>query len=456
MEGLIKKVDFKAGFTLIEVMIDILVVAVVSAAVLAAYSASFKSIELARAKITSVALANERMEELRNLPYDDLATESGAIYPPGDIVDNEELVRHGIKFNVHIVISYIDDSYDGNVDGTIAGKPQDLYPYDYKKAEVTISKVGMNGHLSRLTSNFSAKAAETPGNSGIIKLCVVDASDQPLSGANIEINNPNVSPPVAIQAVTGIDGCVMIPNLPPDEHNNYNLKARKDGYSIDATYPRTAQNPNALFPDVNVLAQQVTVQTLKIDKLSRMIINVKDTQGQPVINQQVHIESVKEIYFNPSTPKFVTDVNTDSSGSVELTDMEFGEYNITIPGSSTVSTSPYQPVGLSADSTLAVNLVITSSGSHPIISSAEPITGITNQPLSIALIGDNFVSGTSAKLINSLTSAEINGTVSINNKFNIDIDLDLTGADLGFWDIEISNSGGTVRQLNGLEIVNGT
>jgi len=119
MEGTIQRANIKAGFTLIEVMIDILVVAMVSAAVLAAYSASFKSMELARAKITSVALANEKMEELRNLPYDSLATETGAIYPPGDVLDNEELVRHGIRFNVHIVINYIDDSYDGNVDGTI-------------------------------------------------------------------------------------------------------------------------------------------------------------------------------------------------------------------------------------------------------------------------------------------------------------------------------------------------
>lgn len=437
-------------------MIDIIIVALVSAAVLSAYSASFKSMELARAKITSVALANEKMEELRNLPYDSLATESGTIYPAGDISDDMEVVRHGIKFNVHTVISYVDDIYDGNVEGSVSGKPQDLYPYDYKKAEITVSKIGSNGYLSRLTSNFSSKAAETPSNSGIIKLCVVDSADQPLPGANIEINNPDVNPPVNISSVTGSDGCIMVPNLPPDEHNNYSLRAYKDGYSIDATYPRTAQNPNALFPDVNVLAQQVTIQTLKIDKLSKLLINLTNIDSSPIANQSVHIESLKEIYFNPSTPKYTRDVLTDTAGHIELSDMEFGDYRITVDGYSIVTTSPYQPVGLGADTELAVSIVATHSSSQVLISSVDPRSAITGQILNMTVAGDNFISGTALKIVNQSTGVEVVGAVSITDKFNLEADLDLSGAASGLWDIVISNGESSARQINGLEIIDGT
>lgn len=422
-------------------------------AVLSAYVASFKSLELAKAKITAVALANEKMEELRNMPYDDLATQNGVIYPPGNLLDNEEINRQGTIYNVKIAISYFDDPFDGNVAGTIPGKPQDLYPYDYKKAEVTVSKVGRNGFLARLTSNISAKAAETPSNSGIIMLCVVDSTGAPVSGATITIYNDEASPIVNISATTGEDGCIMVPNLPPNSHNHYHLTATKDGYSTDMTYPRTAQNPNALQPDIDVLIQQISTQTLSIDQLSTLNIDVVDTGGLPIANTAVHIEGKKEMYFNPSTPKYSADLVTDASGHIGLTNMEFDNYSVTVSGQTILMTSPYQPIDLKPGVTLNARIVV-GDPSFPIISSCEPLTGKTGDTSASLLIKGLNLQGATIKLINQ-SGAEIIGTniVSSGGK-TLDADFNLSGAVVGFWDIYIENGGNGTRQLNGIEIIN--
>jgi len=436
-------------------MIDITVIALVATGVLSAYSASFKAMELAKAKTAAVALANEKMEEIHNMPYDSLTTEHGLIYPPGTLKDNEEFVRRGVKFNVNIVISYIDDEYDGNLDGTIIGKPKDLYPYDYKKVEVKVSKVGRSGYLSQLTTNIAAKAAETPSNTGIIKLCVVDSTGAPISGATLTVQNSEVEPAVDISGVSGLDGCIMIPNLPPNSQNTYHLTATKDGYSTDMTYPRTSQNPNEEFQDVDVLVQDVTNKTLVIDKLSTMEINFVDSAGSPLPNVNFHIEDSIETYFNPTTYKYSEDLTTDANGYLRLSDMSFGDYKITAGSGIIAATSPYQPIGLKADTSLKVQVVMANSPTQPIILSANPLSGKTEDVLYVTIIGNNFDSLIGVKLVNQ-SGAEIIGTnVTVNGDDIIEVVFDTHGAAIGLWDIVVTNPGGeSTKQLSGIEIKN--
>ena len=302
--------------------------------------------ELAKAKTASVALANEKIEQIHNMPYDSLATEHGFIYPPGTILMTKSLYgAESVSMSTRDF--YIDDPFDGNATGTIIGKPQDLYPYDYKKVEVTVSKVGRNGYLSKLTTNVAAKAAETPSNTGIIKLCVIDSTGSPVSGATLTIENSELDPPVEkMSGVTGIDGCIMVPSLPPDSQNNYHLTATKDGFSTDLTYPRTAQNPNELYQDIDIIIQQVTEKTLIIDRLSTMEITFVDSSGKVLPNTSFHVRDSKEIYFNPSTYKYSQDLTTDANGHISLTDMGFGDYVISVPSGAIAAVSPYQPIDL--------------------------------------------------------------------------------------------------------------
>ncbi len=458
----------KAGFTLIEVIIDIAIIGLVTVAVFSSYTAANKMVELAKSKIAAVALANEKMEEIRNMPYDNLATEHGPIVPSGNILDDQVVDRKGIQFNVHIVISYVDDPYDGCADihqdgvpdsiclqNMPAGKPVDLYPYDYKKAEITVSKIGLNGYQARLTSNIAAKAAETPSNSGIIKLCVIDAVGNPIPEANVTITNPDVSPPVNISATTGLDGCIMVPNLPPNGQNQYHLTASKTGYSFDSTTPRTPQNPNEepYNPDVDVQVQKVTSQTLIIDLFSTLKINFTDENNNPLPNLPFHLEGSKKIYFNPTTYKYSQDLTADANGYIELPNMEFDNYTITIPGRNIIATIPYQPVDLQPNSILSVKVISTTSATIPRLFNCEPNTGKTGETTNATITGDNFIDGLSVKLVSS-SGVEINGqNVVVSQGKTIEADFNLTGASTGLWDILITNPNGeSVRQTGGFEV----
>lgn len=445
--------NFCSGFTLVEILVDISIFALVALAVLSAYMASFRTLDLSKAKIAAVALANERMEGLRNMPYDSLATEHGLIYPPGNLLDNETIIRQGITFNVKISISYVDDPFDGNAAGTIAGKPKDLYSYDYKKAEVTVSKEGMSGHLARLTSNVAAKAAETPSNSGIVRICVVDSASLPVSGATITIYNDQVSPKVDIIATTGEDGCIMVPNLPPDSHNSYHLTATKDGFSTDMTYPRTSQNPNALQPDIDVLVQQISSQTLSIDQLGVLNIDIVDVDGQPIANQLVYIEGTKQKWFNPVTYKYSSNQTTDASGHIALPDMEFDNYKVTISGRTILSTSPYQPIDLKPGTTINAKIIV-GDASYPRIISCEPMIGKTGDTSASLMIKGANMQNSTVKLIN-VSGAEIIGTnLQYIGSTTLDVDFNLAGAAIGAWDIYLESGGKSVRQFNGFTITN--
>jgi len=451
---LISNIKNLKGFTLVEIVVDIAIIGLVAAAVLTAYSASFRTMELAKAKIAAVALANERMEEYRNMPYDKLATQNGPIYPPGDILDNQEFQRKGVRYNVHTIISYVDDPFDGNAEGTISGKPKDLYPYDYKKIDITVSKIGRSGYLSRITSNMAAKAAETPSNSGIIKICVIDSASIPVPDAVITITNPNVNPPVNISATVGSDGCIMVPNLPPTTHNSYHITATIDGFSTDMTYPRTPQNPNALQPDVDVSIQEVTPQTLVIDRLSTLVLDFVDENGAPIPNLGFHLQGAKRMWFNPDTFKYSADLTTDANGHLELQKMEFDDYTVSIPGRYIVSSIPYQPIGLKANTTLTAKIIATTNPSLPRIAACDPITGKVGETVSPVITGENFQTGATVKLISGAT--EIVGTGVVISKGNtIEVDFNLAGATAGFYDILITNPDGNfVRQEKGMEIKN--
>ncbi len=434
-----------------------MIVSMVAVAIVSGYAAAFKSINLAKAKMVAVTLSNERMEMIRNMPYDDLSTQHGSIYPQGNILDDESVNRNGTAFNVHTVISYVDDPFDGNAAGNIAGKPQDLYPYDYKKVEITVGKKGRNSQLAKLVTNVSAKAAETPSDTGILNFCVIDNLGNPVSGADVRVENLVLVPQIDISMTTGDDGCLLIPKLPPDQHNNYHIVVTKNGYSTSQTYPRTSQNPNALEPDVDIIVQQVTGVTLVIDKLSVMEITFRDQSGSPVPNIGFTLEGSKMIYNNPDTFKYSQIFTTDAQGYIRIPNLEFDDYKIkNVSEMNLISTSPAQPIRLTPEVNLVVLATLSSSGSNPVIYNSLPSNGTVGDNISITVDGNNFDNGANIKIVNSSTGAEIIGTnIEVSQHNQIVADFNLVGTEAGLYHIVVTNINGEfVSQANGFNIIN--
>ena len=460
-EGLIKfsvkALKKRRGFTLIEVLIDFMIISMVAVAIVSGYTAAFKSINLAKAKMVAVTLSNERMEMIRNMPYDDLATERGSIYPVGDILDDETVSRNGITFNVHTVISYVDDPFDGNSAGSIAGKPKDLYPYDYKKVEIVVGKSGRNSQLAKFVTNISAKAAETPSDTGILNFCVIDNMGNPVSSADVLVTNSVLVPEINISMVTADDGCLLIPKLPPDQHNNYHIVVSKNGYSSSQTYPRTSQNPNALQPDVDIIVQQVTGVTLVIDRLSTMEIRFTNQSGAPVAGVTFLLEGSKMTYNNPDTFKYSQTLTADDQGYVKISNLEFDEYKIkNVSKMNLISTSPMQAIKLLPSVDLAVTAMLSDSNTTPSIYNILPESGIVGDAISITVSGKNFDTGAGIKLVNQSSGVEISGTnVEVTQRSKLVADFTLVGASAGIYDVRIINANGeSVSQISGFSIIN--
>jgi type II secretory pathway pseudopilin PulG len=436
-------VSEESGFTLIEAVIAMVVLVIALTSVTDLFLQDIKILSLVKDRSVGLAVANQQMEYIRDLPYNSVATQNGTIYPPGNIPDNQTQTVGGLTFRINTDIEYVDDPYDGNAAGTIPGKPVDLYPYDYKKAQVNVYMNNTNMEVATLTSNVAAKAAETASSTGILSIKVLNASGQPVQNATVTITNPNESPAVNITTTTDNNGLVTVPKLPPDSNHDYHITATQTGYSTDQTYAQ-GTGQTAVNPNPNVLVQQITSVTMAIDQLSTLNATVVDTSGNPINGLAVGVTGSKETYSKPLTYKYSSIQTTNAQGGFTIQNLEWDSYKFTVPsGYYVVSASPYQPTALSPGASLNVNLVVSNSSSYPTISAISPLGDATNDnPVALTVTGTNLSgSSLSLKLAGQPT---INATGVTSSGSTVNATLNLTGAAVGAWDVVVTNGAGKV------------
>jgi competence protein ComGC len=445
----------QGGFTLIETVLGLTVMVIMITAISQLFVDNLRVLTLAKARNIGVALANEQVEYLRDLPYDSIKTQLGAIYPPGLIPDTQVAVRGGYTFTMMTEVIYVDDPYDGNSSGTIAGKPKDLNPADYKRAEVSIYLKSSGQLVAQLTTDIAAKVAETASNTGVISVKVIDASGNPITNANVHIFNANPSPNVDIQTTTDNQGLVVIPNLPLDSTNAYQITASLAGYSTDQTIADPPGAQTAVELNLNVLLQQVTTVTMAIDRTSTLNVHVVNTSGTAMPSLPVTISGAKQIKLSPTVLKYSAVSSTDSSGNIALPGMEWDSYSYSLQaGYYLVSVQPYAPSILSPNTSQTVNLVVSTSSSAPTISAATPISGATGTtPVSIKLTGTNL-NGSASVSLKHAGQPDITGTSVTSSSGNtvLNFNVDLTAATTGAWDIVVTTSGGGVTQTGGFSV----
>jgi prepilin-type N-terminal cleavage/methylation domain-containing protein len=439
------------GFTLIETIIGLVVMTILVIAVTNLFVSNLKSVTLGKARAMGQALASQQIEELRDLPYQSVATASGAIYPPGNLPDTQTVVRGGYTFTVKTEINYVDDAYDNLA-------PTDLNPADYKKAQVSVYLKSSGQLVSQLSTDIAGKAAETASNTGILRIKVIDANGQPIANANVTIVNTNPNPDVNITTNTDSLGLVLIPNLPLDSSNRYLVTASLSGYSTDGTQADPAGSPVAVQLNPNVLVQQITSLTLAIDRVASMNVHVVDTSGAALASKAIRIRGAKALETTSGVAskwKYDVTSTTDASGDIALSSIEWDSYSFTPPsGYYLVSAQPYAPVAVSPNGSQSVILVLSTSSTYPTISSTTPITGqtgTTNQGFTI--VGTNMSSSSVVKLQKSgqadITATGIawnNTTKKLTGTFN------LAGAATGAWDLAVTNSGNTATQTGGFSV----
>jgi len=320
----ISKPKFTTGFTLVEALVGTAIFAILAMGVYQTFVTTMNVIRVSRLKITATALANEQFEIMRNLPYTDIGIVGGL--PLGKIPANQNLIRDGKEFSVHTTIRNIDDPFDG----TIGGTPNDTSPADYKLAELEITcDTCTNFPPLTLTTYIGPKALESASTNGAIFVKVFDASGQPISEANVHIENNLFSPSFLIDDTTKNDGVLQIIDAPPGAQA-YEISVTKDGYTSEQTYTiGDPDNPNPIKPHATVLVQQLTQISFSIDKISTLNVESVDKVCSNIPNIDFSLTGTKTIGTEPDILKYDEDHNTDIAGLKTISDLEWDSYNLT-------------------------------------------------------------------------------------------------------------------------------
>ncbi len=445
------------GSTFIEIIISLSLMSILILSVLAVLVFNMQIISSGKSRAIAMGLANEKLENLRNLPYDNLATVNGPIYPAGNIVDDEDVTVNGIKMVVHTDIDYVDDQFDGNFDGTVNGKPQDFYPYDYKKITVTVRLKSDNRKLADISTNVAGKVAETATNTGIILVKVIDANGNPVNDATVQLTNNNPNPAVNITTSTDSQGQVLIPKMPPDSSQGYHLVVSKAGYSSDQTYPANGATPVPTQPDFNVQAQQVITQTMAIDQLANVLtIKAIDVNGNPISGVNLNVHGQKTINSSPTVYKFTSTKTTNSNGEISFTALEWDSYDVEASNYTIVACAPYKPFTLNPAASLSVTLTLDSSPTtRPIIKTVTPNSASSgNSAVQVDIGGDNLNSSTTFLMRRAGHADIVASGITMPDGNTVSGTLDLTGAEAGYWDVVVSKGGQSTVQSGGFNVTN--
>lgn len=219
----------------------------------------------ARVRLSALAMAVDRTEYIRSLPYDSVGTIAGIV--SGPIPQTSTTSLNGYILYERVLIEYVDDDADG------LGYTLDTngIPEDYKRVKVEYSW-NVTGATSTifLITNVVPRSIETTTGGGAIRVNVIDAFAAPLPGASVRLLNTSGTSTIDTTRVTDATGVALFSGAPAG--SNYQIFVTKTGYSTDQTYLATTSNPNPNPPPISVLEADVSTMNFQIDRLSDLTI----------------------------------------------------------------------------------------------------------------------------------------------------------------------------------------
>jgi prepilin-type N-terminal cleavage/methylation domain-containing protein len=311
----------KKGFTLVEILVGAFVFLIIAAGVYQGYVTVLRLLGLSEAKTAATLLANERVELVRNLAYQDVGTVGGL---PNGVLPQVSLVsRDGFLFTVTTTVRSIDDPFDG----TIGGTPNDLSPADYKLVQIEIGcSACRNFTPLSVTTTQAPKNLETSSGNGALFVQVIDGNGQPISGVTVRVQNASSTPPIDVTDLTNQNGILPLVDVPPGIHT-YKVTVSKNGYSSSTTYPPGgAGNPNPVKPNATVAAGQVTQLSFAIDFVGTINWRSVSPSCQVRANIPFTLHGTKLLGTNPDTLAYNQNLTTGAPGTLVTTNLEWDTY----------------------------------------------------------------------------------------------------------------------------------
>ncbi|MBP6924109.1 MAG: carboxypeptidase regulatory-like domain-containing protein [Candidatus Pacebacteria bacterium] len=257
------------GFTLVEVLVSIAISVLVFGGLLSSFEYTLKLIAHSRAKTSATSIANDRLEYIRSLSYDDVGTVSGI--PAGLIPQNSTSSFNGFLFDERVLIEYVDDPADGMLTATTTDS--NGIPADYKRVKIEISWTLREETKSMtLVSNIVPRSIETTDGGGTIRINVIDENAAPLPGIDVTIINNTTTSTINITKATDVSGSALFSGAPVA--SNYEVIVGEAGYSFDQTHEATTTNPNPVTAPFSVLEADISTLTFQVDRVSDIDVTV--------------------------------------------------------------------------------------------------------------------------------------------------------------------------------------
>lgn len=302
-----KRKNKNYGFTLVEALVFLFIFSVIVMTFYSVFTSGMGYIIESKNRINALALANEKMEIVRNLKYEDIGIVSGI--PSGTIVESEDMVSSGKTFHIKTIAQYVDDSFDGLF-------PADPVPNDYKRVKVTVSWEGFKG-ITRsvyLVSGFTPPGLEVNSGDGILAISVADGAGIGISQARIHIVNNDVSPRVDITQNTDNNGILMLPGAKQSQQG-YEITVSKNDYETVSTVDPNSVDYLPHDPNASVVIGLLNPADITTDKLSDLKIQSVDYLGNAVPGLNFHIKGGREIGTDSSVIPTEIIYNLDSNAS---------------------------------------------------------------------------------------------------------------------------------------------
>ncbi|MCX6791042.1 MAG: prepilin-type N-terminal cleavage/methylation domain-containing protein [Candidatus Gribaldobacteria bacterium] len=256
------------GFTLVEIVVGMALVILVFLGIYGALVAVLRTVGQTTAEAIAITLANQKMEEVRNLAYNQVGTSGGI--PSGSIAQQENVERNKISFNIRTTIIYIDDPFDGVA-------PVDTLPIDYKRVKIQVSWPSWMGGEFLLISDVAPKGIENTQGGGTLKIKVFDASGNGVSQADVHLVNLRVTPNIDATYKTDNTGGLVLAGAPTSTEG-YQITVSKGGFSQERTYG-SLEMANPVKPHSSVFEAQVTEISFAIDKVAFFSVATHAREG---------------------------------------------------------------------------------------------------------------------------------------------------------------------------------
>lgn len=389
MQYLKWKQSRRNGFTLIEALVFLFLFALITTVFFQTFAYGTALIQQSKFRLGATSLANQKMEIIRSLDYDNIGTLSGI--PAGDIQEDETIQVNNSVYKVHTFIQYADDAYDGK----LGNSPNDIVPNDYKRARVEVSWGDESeSEKVQLFSTFAPPGIEQPAGGGILSINILDSTGSGLPGATVHITNNSVSPVVDVTTTTDATGNLFFVGAPASPQG-YNVTFSKGGHFGSATYapfPTTAFIP--IDVHASVVNSVVNQATFVMDRSVTLELRTRDPFDTEIPDIDYRIDGGRQIGTQSGTGVAVYDfganASTDGDGEREYTNRSYGSYTWSLDSSET----GYTFIRLEPESTTAANHIAMTPG--------------TNQTIKM-ILADKAVNGVLFVVTNATDGTPISG-----------------------------------------------